>query len=92
MEKMNMDCHDKSSDTECCESSSLEIIPHFINSSNQNKILKIKLISFIDIFNVSSKFLENRKLIKNTSPPDYNFLKKDIKNYTSLTGIIKNNC
>jgi len=75
---------------ECCISldSDSEIV--ILNNTFQKKILKIKLINFIDIFQVSSKFLENKNLIKNTSPPN---LEKKIKNYSysELIKIIKSN-
>jgi hypothetical protein len=80
----------KSCDTQCCDSSDIEISPIFINSNNSKKVLKTKLIGFINIFNVSSKFLENKNLIKNTSPPN---IENKIKyySYSDLVKIIKSN-
>lgn len=90
MEKMNMDCHEKTSETECCESTKLEISPNYIKSDTEVKILKIKLISFVDIFNKSSNFFKNKNLIKNTSPPN---IENKIKHYSysDLVKIIKSN-
>jgi hypothetical protein len=91
---MQMDCceHSKQNncDDSCCYSSDIEISPNSVNSNNSKKILKTKLISFINIFETSSKFLENKKLIKNTSPPNLN---KKIKyySYSDLVKIIKSN-
>ncbi|MDQ7022425.1 MAG: hypothetical protein Q9M97_02665 [Candidatus Gracilibacteria bacterium] len=74
------------SDNSCCISvgDNLKII----NLNNNNfdiKILKIRLFSLIDIFSESSRFLENKNLIKKTSPPNY---KNKIKNY-SYSDLIK---
>jgi len=91
--EMNMDCCNSDKDKteeDCCFTADVEL--NLNNLNNSNKTLKIKLIGFIDVISFSSHFLENKKLIKNTSPPyDYLFREK-LKNYTSLTGIIKNNC
>ncbi len=70
------------------------IIEKNINPSNINlkeKILKIKIFSFIDIFSISKYFIENKNLIKNSSPPPN--LEKKIKyySYRDLVKIIKSN-
>jgi len=90
---MQMNCEHSTSDSckKSCHSSEVKIKSTFLNSNWWKKILKIKLISFIDIFsNNSSKFLENKNLIKNTSPP---YLEKEIKyySYSDLVKIIKSN-
>ena len=89
---MQMNC--KHSETNSCKKSchslDIKVKSTFINSNNDEKVLKIKLTSLIDIFSVSSKFLENKNLIKNTSPPNLN---KKIKyySYSDLVKIIKSN-
>ena len=76
--EISMDCCDSNKDkTEKECCFTTELESNLNNLNNSNKTLKIKLIGFIDIISLSSHFLENKKLIKN---------------YTSLTGIIKNNC
>jgi len=87
---MKMDC-DKGG--KCHSSCHKVVIKDVIVSSNTSfstKIIKIKLFSFVDIFSVSSKFLENKNLIKNTSPPNLN---KKVKyySYSDLVKIIKSN-
>ena len=91
----DMQCCDKSDEwkkcnAKCCYSSNIEINPILLNSSNDKIILKIKLISFINIFYSSSKFLENKNLIKTNSPPN---IENKIKfySYSDLVKIIKSN-
>jgi len=90
-----MQCCDKSDEwkkcsNECCYSSDIKINPIISNSNNDKKILKTKLISFINIFEKSSKFLENKNLIKTNSPPN---IENKIKfySYSDLVKIIKSN-
>jgi hypothetical protein len=80
----------KSCETQCCDSSDIDSNLNNINFNNSKKILKTKLTSFINIFNISSKFLENKNLIKNTSPPN---IENKIKyySYSDLVKIIKSN-
>jgi len=76
---------------ETCHKAELKNIIVSSNINLNKKIIKTKIFSFIDIFsNTSSKFLENIKLIKNTSPPN---LQKEIKyySYSDLVKIIKSN-
>ena len=76
--EISMDCCDSNKDKNEKECCfTTDVESNLNNLNNSNKTLKIKLIGFIDIISLSSHFLENKKLIKN---------------YTSLTGIIKNNC
>ncbi len=94
MWKMKMDCCDDLEKdnwcNDCCILADTDLNSNNINLSNYKKILKIKLISFVDIFSTSSNFLENKNLIKNTSPPNY---KQKIKfySYSDLIKIIKSN-
>ena len=90
---MQMHCkHSNPSDCQKqCHSSDIKVKLPFSNSSFQKKIIKIKIFSFVNILeNNSSKFLENKNLIKNTSPPN---LQKSIKyySYSDLIKIIKSN-
>jgi len=90
MQKMNCD-HSKKDCQEKCYNSDLKIkLSNFSNTNFSKKIIKIKIFSFIDIFSKQSKFLENKNLVKNTSPP---FMEKEIKNYSywNLVKIIKSN-
>jgi len=88
---MKMNCAEKK---DCHSSCYKAVIKNKLISSNNNfsiKIIKIKLFSFIDIFSNSSYFLENKNLIRNTSPPPN--LNKKIKyySYSDLIKIIKSN-
>jgi hypothetical protein len=94
MLEMKMKCCDYSKENNCndscCISSVTDLWINLINLDNSKKILKVKLISFINIFDFSSKFLENKNLLKTNSPP---FLDKKIKyySYSDLVKIIKSN-
>lgn len=75
----------------CCISWNSDFQNIILNNHNfEEKILKIKLISFIDIFAESSHFFENKILIRKTSPPN---LDNKIKyySYSDLVKIIKSN-
>ena len=76
---------------ECCyESGWISSISIWSNIREENKKIKIKIKSFIDIFSFSLKLYENKNLTKITSPP--NQVRK-VRNYsyTDLTKIIKSN-
>ena len=76
---------------ECCYDSKWVSQVNLLNTTRENnKKLKIKVKSILDIFSFSIKSFENRKLIQITSPPN---LLRDIKNYSykDLTKIIKSN-
>ncbi len=89
---MQMHCNHLDSDTckKACHYSDLKIKLPFSNSNFSKKVLKIKVSNFIAIIPISSYFLENKKLIKNISPPN---LKRKIKffSYSNLIKIIKSN-
>lgn len=74
----------------CCISWKLNFQKNIFNNNHTEKILKIKQISFINFFVKSSNFLENKKLVKNTSPPN---IENKIKyySYSDLVKIIKSN-
>jgi hypothetical protein len=88
-----MDCCEHSEQNNCgdfcCSSADTDIDLNLnnINHNNTKKILKFKLNSFI---NISSKFLRNRNLIKNTSPPNLEN-KTKYYSYSDLIKIIKSN-
>ena len=84
-------CKDHKKKKSCCFLSKVNIKIVFSNTTFSSKIIKIKLFSFVDIFLNSNKFLENKNLIKNTSPPPN--LNKKIKyySYSDLVKIIKSN-
>ena len=70
---MQMHCNssDSKSCKKSCHSSDLKIKLSLLNSNFQKRIIKEKVFSFVNIFsNNSSNFLENKNLIKNTSPPN----------------------
>jgi len=75
---------------ECCISIDSDFEIFILNNNFKEKVLKIKLINLIDIFQISSKFLENKNLIKNNPPPNF---QKKIKNYSysDLIKVIKSN-
>ena len=94
MWEMKMDCcehnNEESCSDSCCFSSDKELISIFSNSNQYKKILKVKIISFINIFDFSSKFLENKNLLKTNSPPNI-IQKVKYYSYSDLIKIIKSN-
>ena len=85
-EESKQDCNH-----ECCYESAWLTEVSILNSTREeNKKIKIKIKSLIDIFSLSLKLHENKKLTKITSPP--NKIRK-VKNYSyiDLTKIIKSN-
>jgi hypothetical protein len=61
-----------------------------LNTNYSSKILKIKVLSFINIFSDNKYLLENKNLIKNTSPPNEEE-KQKYYSYIDLIKIIKSN-
>ena len=74
----------------CCNLSNENKIFSFSSNNFSKKIVKVKIFSFVDISENYSKILENKNLIKNTSPPN---IKRKIKyfSYLNLVKIIKSN-
>ena len=90
IQKMNCN-HSNKDCKQICHNSDLKIkLTSFSNTSFSKKIIKIKIFSFVDISENYSEILENKNLVKNTSPP---FMEKEIKNYSysDLVKIIKSN-
>ena len=90
MQKMNCN-HSNKDCKKTCHNSDLKIkLTSFSNTSFSKKIIKKKFFSFIDISENYSKILENKNLIKNTSPPN---IENKIKfySYSDLVKIIKSN-
>lgn len=96
-DSMKKDCCSWNEDTkqdcnhECCyESWNIQEKSILSSSREENKKIKIKIKSFIDIFSFSLKSFEDKKLTKITSPPDK---ERKVKNYSykDLTKIIKSN-
>ena len=90
MQKMNCN-HSKKDCKKICHNSDLKIkLTTFSNNNFSKKIVKVKIFSFVDISENYSKILENKNLIKNTSPPN---IKRKIKyfSYLNLVKIIKSN-
>jgi len=88
---MSMDCCEENNcNNECCFTSDLEKKIYFSNISTSKKILKIKIVGFVDIFSVKTSILENKNLVKKTSPPN---IEQKIKlySYSDLIKIIKSN-
>lgn len=76
---------------ECCyESWWLYQVITLNTTREENKKIKVKIKSFIDIYVFSLKLYKNKRLTKIISPP---YLWRDIKNYSykDLTKIIKSN-
>lgn len=82
---------DKIPNSNCCYESDSAVLTSALNNfQNDNKAIKIKVNKCLDIFTFSINAFENKKLIKNTSPP---FIEKKIKyySYKDLIKIIKSN-